>query len=81
MEIRFVLANGMFKMKIDIDRHGSRPMPNNCKNFNPPNFSLPTTFQNTLFKKKKILFMNLIFLILYIEAKLKLPPFFSRSWS
>jgi hypothetical protein len=31
-------------MKIDIDRHGPRPMPNNCKNFNPPNFSLPTTF-------------------------------------
>jgi hypothetical protein len=32
-------------MKIDIDRHGPRPMPNNCKNFNPPNFSLPTTFK------------------------------------
>jgi hypothetical protein len=45
-EIRFVLANGMFKMKIDIDRHGPRPMPNNCKNFNPPNFSLPTTFKD-----------------------------------
>jgi hypothetical protein len=33
-------------MKIDINRHGPRPMPNNCKNFNPPNFSLPTTFKN-----------------------------------
>jgi hypothetical protein len=44
-EIRFVLANGMFKMKIDIDRHGPRPMPNNCKNFKPANFSLPTTFK------------------------------------
>jgi hypothetical protein len=43
-EIHFVLANGMFKIKIDIDRHGPRPMPNNCKNFNPPNFSLPSTF-------------------------------------
>jgi hypothetical protein len=40
------LGNGMFKMKIDIDRHGPRPMPNNCKNFNPPNFSLPTTFNS-----------------------------------
>jgi hypothetical protein len=32
-------------MKMDIDRHSPRPMPNNCKNFNPPNFSLPTTFK------------------------------------
>jgi hypothetical protein len=32
-------------MKMDIDRHGPRSMPNNCKNFNPPNFSLPTTFK------------------------------------
>jgi hypothetical protein len=31
-------------MKMDIDRHGPRPMPNNCKNLNPPNFSLPSTF-------------------------------------
>jgi len=38
----------MFKIKIDIDRHGPRPMPNNCKNFNPPNFSLPTTFKQLL---------------------------------
>jgi hypothetical protein len=36
----------MFKKKMDIDRHGPRPMPNNCKNFNPPTFSLPTTFNN-----------------------------------
>jgi hypothetical protein len=42
-------------MKIDIDRHGPRPMPNNCKNFNPPNFSLPTTFKTgscTMYKKQ-----------------------------
>jgi hypothetical protein len=32
-------------MKMDIDRHGPRPMPNSCKNLNPPNFSLPTTFK------------------------------------
>jgi hypothetical protein len=56
-EIRFVLGNGMFKMKIDIDRHGPRPMPNNCKNFNPPNFSLPTTF-----KDKKSCFNNKLYL-------------------
>ncbi len=29
---------------MDIDRHGPRLMPNNCKNLSPPNFSLPTTF-------------------------------------
>jgi hypothetical protein len=45
MEIRFALANGMFKMKMDIHRDGPRPMPNSCKNLNPPNFSLPTTFK------------------------------------
>ena len=28
---------------MDIDRHGPRLMPNNCKNLNPPNFSLPST--------------------------------------
>jgi hypothetical protein len=32
-------------MKMDIDRHGPRPMPNSCKNLNPPNFSLPSTFK------------------------------------
>jgi hypothetical protein len=32
-------------MKMDIDRHGPRSMPSNCKNLNPPNFSLPTTFK------------------------------------
>jgi hypothetical protein len=44
-EIGFSMANGTFKMKIDIDRHGPRSMPSNCKNLNPPNFSLPTTFK------------------------------------
>jgi hypothetical protein len=44
-EIRFALADGMFRMKMDIDRHGPRLMPNNCKNLNPPHFSLPTTFK------------------------------------
>jgi hypothetical protein len=46
------MANGTFKMKMDINHHGPRLMPNNCKNLNPPYFSLPTTFK--LFKKKRV---------------------------
>ncbi len=49
-EIRFSMANCTFKMKMDIDRLGPRHMPNNCKNLNPPFFSLPTTFKFGLFK-------------------------------
>jgi hypothetical protein len=44
-EIHFSMANGKFKMKMDIDRHGPRLMPNNCKDLNPPYFSLPSTFK------------------------------------
>jgi hypothetical protein len=44
--IHFSMANGTFKMKMDIDRHGPRLMPNNCKNLNPPYFSLPITFNS-----------------------------------
>ncbi len=44
-EIRFSIVNSMFKPKMDIDRHGPRLMPNNCKNLNPPYFSLPSTFK------------------------------------
>jgi hypothetical protein len=51
-EICFSMANGTFKMKMDIDRHGPRLMPNNCKNPNPPYFSLPSTF-----KSKKIIML------------------------
>jgi hypothetical protein len=32
-------------MKMDIDRHGPRLMPNICKNLNPHYFSLPSTFK------------------------------------
>ncbi len=32
-------------MKMDINHHGPRLMPNNCKNLNLPFFSLPTTFK------------------------------------
>ncbi len=52
-EICFSMANGTFKMKTDIDRHGPRPMPNSCKNLNTPNFSLPSTF-----KRKSIYCIN-----------------------
>jgi hypothetical protein len=51
MEIRFPMANGMFKMKMDIDRHGPRLMPNNCKNLIPPFLSLPTTFKGPIWQK------------------------------
>jgi hypothetical protein len=45
-EIRFFsMANGMLKMKMDIDRHGPRLMPNNCQYLGPPYFSLPTTLR------------------------------------
>jgi hypothetical protein len=44
-EIHFSMANGTFNMKMDIDCHGPRLMPNNCKNHNPPYFSLPSTFK------------------------------------
>jgi hypothetical protein len=44
-EIRFSMANGMFKIKMDIDRHGTRRIADNCKNLNPPYFSLPSTFK------------------------------------
>jgi hypothetical protein len=43
-EIRFSIANSMFKTKMDIDRQSPRLMPNNCKHLDPPYFSLPTTF-------------------------------------
>jgi alpha-galactosidase len=38
-ELRFLMANGMFKM--DIDRHGPGLLPNNCQHltFDPPYFS------------------------------------------
>ncbi len=51
-EIGFSMANGMFKIKMDIDRHGPRRMPDNCKNLNPPYFSLPSTFNGKFLGKK-----------------------------
>jgi hypothetical protein len=45
MEIGFGMATGMFKTKMDIDRHGPRLMPNNCQSLEMPYFSLPTTFK------------------------------------
>ena len=45
-EIRFSMANGMFKTKTDIDRNSPRLMSYNWKNFNPHYFSLTTTFKD-----------------------------------
>ncbi len=50
-EIRFSMANSKFEMKMDIDRHVPRLMPNNCKNLNPPNFSLPSTFKGNFLRE------------------------------
>ncbi len=47
-KLSFSMTNGMFKTKMDIYRHGPRLMPNNCKNLNPPYFSLPITFKARL---------------------------------
>jgi hypothetical protein len=58
----------MFKMKMDIDRHGPRPMPNNCKNLNPPNFSLPTTFKAKIIR----------FICTYVDEIYKYVPQFSE---
>ncbi len=41
-------------MKMDIDRHGPRLMPNNCKDLNPPYFSLPSTFKRTVWGLLKV---------------------------
>ncbi len=48
LEIRLSMANCTFKMKMDIDRHSPRLMPNNCQHLDPPHFSLPTTVKQTL---------------------------------
>jgi hypothetical protein len=42
------MANGMFKMKMDIDRQGPRLMPNNWQHLDPPYFSIPSTFKRLL---------------------------------
>ncbi len=41
------MANDMFKMKMDLDRHGPRLRPNNCQHPDPHYFSLPTTFKGS----------------------------------
>jgi hypothetical protein len=52
-EKHFSMAKSTFKMKMDIDRHSPRLMPNNCKNLNPPYFSLPSTFKAKKAKKSQ----------------------------
>ncbi len=44
-EIRFSMANGMLKMKMEIYCHGSRIMPKNFQHLGPIYFSLLTTFK------------------------------------
>ncbi len=39
------MANGMFKMKITLDRHRPKPLRNNCQHIDPPNILLPTTLK------------------------------------
>jgi hypothetical protein len=51
-------------MKMDIDRHGPRSMPSNCKNLNPPNFSLPTTFKYCVYKLFLKCRTNAVFVVL-----------------
>ncbi len=59
-EICFSMTNVMFKMKMDIDHHSPRLMPNNCKNLNPSYFSLPTTFKglSVEFSKFKLFYVR-----------------------
>jgi len=52
------MANDMYK-KMDIGRHGPRLMPNNCQIFDPPYFSLPTTFKKNFEEMVDILRKNL----------------------
>ncbi len=74
-EIRFSMANSTFKMKMDIDRHGPRLMPNNCTNLNPPYFSLPSTF-NIKFE------LNLkIWALLLITHKVRLSMKFDEKYN
>jgi hypothetical protein len=54
------MANGMFKMKMDINRHGPRLMPNNCQNLDPPYFLLPTTFNESFDKTGNITLAKIV---------------------
>ncbi len=60
-------------MKKVIDRHGPRLMPNNGKNLNPPNFSLPSTFnrgKNKTLYFKKVLYWKIRLIFLKLAANL-----------
>ncbi len=52
-------------MKMDIHRHGLRPMPSSCKNLNPPNFSLPYTFNKKEFYNYHNCFQKFCFSLSY----------------
>ncbi len=44
-EIRVLIKNCMFKLYINLDRHGLRPLLNICLLLDPQFFSFPTTFK------------------------------------
>ncbi len=77
-EICFSMANGTFKMKMDIDRHGPRPMRNSCKNLNPPNFSLPSTFKEPVCLVKIQKLEHYSFLMLARRTKITQDKIFLR---
>jgi len=64
-EIRFSMANGRFKRKMDIDCHGPRLMLNNCKNLNPSYFSLPSTFKD---KKNFLGYISMRFRLIFMYS-------------
>jgi hypothetical protein len=48
MEIRFLPEKEKFKMKITLERHGPRLIPNHCHLLDPSNFLLTSTFNKTV---------------------------------
>jgi hypothetical protein len=76
-EIRFSMANGMFKIKMDIDRHGPRYMLDNCKNFNPPYFSLPSTFNAAL---KPVLRIRIFRILMFFSVPDPHPDSYSHKY-
>ncbi len=71
-------------MKMDMDRHGPRPMPNSCKNLNPPNFSLPSTF-NPLFSdyivplpNNQFMYTNIVILLPILYQSFMAALYYSK---
>jgi hypothetical protein len=45
MKTHILMADSKLKFKININRHGSRLIPNTNPHIDPPFFLLPTTFK------------------------------------